>query len=86
MRPNDAHPHERAAHAILKTNGDLHEASRLAQHACKLEPKNARYRVTLANVYLAAGLSLNARRELEAAAQLSPHDDTITSMLGRLAK
>ncbi|MDP9037320.1 MAG: DnaJ domain-containing protein, partial [Myxococcota bacterium] len=48
MRPNDAHPHERAAHAILKTNGDLHEASRLAQHACKLEPKNARYRVTLA--------------------------------------
>ncbi|MDP9149370.1 MAG: DnaJ domain-containing protein [Myxococcota bacterium] len=86
MRPNDANTHERAAHAILKTNGDLHEASRLAQHACKLEPKNARYRVTLANVYLAAGLALNARRELEAAAQLSPHDDTITLMLGRLAK
>jgi curved DNA-binding protein CbpA len=85
-RPNDPDSHERAASAIVKGGGDLHEAARLAAHACTLVPGCARYRVTLANVYLAAGLALNARRELETAAQLAPHDDTITAMMRRLGK
>jgi hypothetical protein len=85
-RPNDAHAHDRAANAIVKAGGDLHEASRLAQHAVTLKPENHHYRVTLANVYLAAGLALNARRELETAAQRAPHDDTIQAMLKRVAK
>jgi curved DNA-binding protein CbpA len=84
-RASDAHAHERAANALAKSDGDLHEASRLAQHACSLEPASARHRVTLASVYLAAGLSLNARRELETAAQLAPHDGTIPEMLKRLS-
>jgi hypothetical protein len=83
-RANDAHAHERAANALVKSDGDLHEASRLAQRACSLEPASAVYRVTLASVYLAAGLTLNARRELETAAQLAPHDGTIPEMLKRL--
>lgn len=85
-RPQDAHAAERAANAIVKASGDLHEASRLAQQACALRPDNHHYRVTLANVYLAAGLTLNARRELETAAQRAPHDDTIQAMLKRVAK
>jgi curved DNA-binding protein CbpA len=85
-RPGDATANERAAHALLKAGGDLHEASRLAKAACALEPKSAAFRVTLANVYLAANLGLNARRELETAAQLAPHDDTIQAMLKRVAK
>jgi tetratricopeptide (TPR) repeat protein len=85
-RPDDATLHERAANALLKASGDLHEASRLAQRACEIEPKRLSARVTLANVYLAAGLTLNARRELETAAQLAPHDDTIQAMLKRVGK
>jgi curved DNA-binding protein CbpA len=85
-RPDDALAHDKAAHAIVKGGGDLHEASRLAQKACSLEPQNAGYRTTLANVYLAAGLTRNARRELETAAQLAPHDDTIQALLKRVGK
>jgi Flp pilus assembly protein TadD len=86
VRPNDATASERAAHALVKAEGDLHEASRLALQACALEPQNAAFRVTLSNVYLAAGLALNARRELETAAQLAPHDGTIQAMLKRVGK
>jgi curved DNA-binding protein CbpA len=85
-RVDDANVHERAANALVKASGDLHEASRLAQRACALDAENAAYRLTLANVYLAAGLSRNARRELETAAQLAPHDDTIQAMLKRVGK
>jgi curved DNA-binding protein CbpA len=85
-RPDDARAHERAADALSKAGTDLHEASRLAQRACTLEPQNPQYRVTLASVYLAAGLALNARRELETAAQLAPHDGTIQAMLKRVGK
>lgn len=83
-RPNDAAAHERAANALLKGEGDLHEAGRFAKRACELTPGSAAYRVTLASVYLAAGLPLGAKRELETAAQLSPQDDTIRSMLKKL--
>jgi hypothetical protein len=83
-RPNDVVAHERAANAIVKAGGDLHEAGRLARRACELGPSIALSRATLATVYLAAGLELNARRELEAAAQLAPQDDTIRTMLEKL--
>jgi curved DNA-binding protein CbpA len=85
-RADDAAAHERAASAIVKAGGDLHEASRLAMRACTLDAENASFRTTLANVYLAAGLTRNARRELETAAQLAPHDDTIQAMLKRVGK
>jgi curved DNA-binding protein CbpA len=83
-RPNDATAHERAAHALLMQKGDSHEAGRLAKRACEIEPANPAFRVTLAKIYLEAGLPLGARRELETAAQLAPQDDTIRSMLKKL--
>jgi hypothetical protein len=83
-RPGDALAHERAAYATVKAGGDLHEAARLAKQACALDGNNAQFRVTLATVYEAAGLGLNARRELESAAQLAPQDDTIRLMLKRV--
>lgn len=86
VRPSDPVPHERAANAMVKADGDLHEAGRLAQQACAIEPQNAQYRITMATVYLAAGLTLNARRELETATQLSPQDGTIQAMLKRIGK
>jgi curved DNA-binding protein CbpA len=84
VNPNDANPHERAAHAILKASADLHDGARLAQRACELDPKNPFYRITLATCYAAAGLTLNARRELDTAAQLAPHDDNIQAMIKRV--
>jgi tetratricopeptide (TPR) repeat protein len=85
VRPNDADAHERAANAIIQTGGNLQEASRLAERACALDASQARFRVTLAQVYIAAGLSSNARRELETAAQLDPQDGNIQAMMKGLA-
>jgi curved DNA-binding protein CbpA len=84
--PDDARPHERAAHAVLKSSGDLHDGARFAQRACELDPKNPFYRITLASCYTAAGLALNARRELDTAAQLAPHDDSIQAMIMRVGQ
>jgi curved DNA-binding protein CbpA len=86
VSPDHANAHERAAYAILKSSGDLHEGVRFAQRACELEPKNPLFRIALANCYSAAGLALNARRELDTAAQLAPHDDTIQSMIRRASE
>jgi hypothetical protein len=85
-KENDARAHERAAHCLVKADGNLHEASKLAQRAVQLSPKSAHAHVVLANVYLAAGLGKNARRELEAALALSPNDAGIATLLKRIGK
>jgi Flp pilus assembly protein TadD len=70
----------------VKADGNLHEASKLAQRAVQLSPKSAHARVVLANVYLAAGLGKNAKRELEAALLLAPNDAGIATLLKRIGK
>ena len=84
VSPNNPIAHERAANAAVKASGDLHAGVRFGQRACELEPKNALFRITLATCYSAAGMTLNARRELDTAAQLAPHDGTIQSMIKRV--
>jgi curved DNA-binding protein CbpA len=84
LRPNDAHAHDHAAAAIVKSGGDMHKAVHLAKRACELEPERPAMRVTLGNAYLAAGLTLNAKREFEVAAKLAPDDGTIKSLLKRV--
>jgi curved DNA-binding protein CbpA len=84
--PADARAHDRTAHALMRAAGDLHVAAQEAQRACALAPGAAEYKITLANVYLSAGLTLNAKRELEAAAQLSPGNDTISKLMKRVHK
>jgi curved DNA-binding protein CbpA len=81
---DDADAHERAASALVQAGGDLSAALRLARHACSLDPKIAHRRVTLANVYIAAGFTEKARQEIETALQLSPSDGTILAMMKRL--
>jgi curved DNA-binding protein CbpA len=80
----DAEAHERAATALAQAGGDLNEAMRLARRACFLDPNNAYRRVALVNVYIAAGLTENARQEIQTALQLSPSDGTILAMMKRL--
>ncbi len=82
--PKDAIAQQRAAHSMLKADGNLHEAAALAQRAISLDPTKPAFRVTLAEIYLAAGLALNAKRELEAALLLSPGDAIIQGLLKRV--
>lgn len=83
-RPDDPGPHTRAAAALLEAKGDLHKAQRLAQRACDLAPEDAVARRTLGRVFIAAGLQLNARRELDKAAALDPADPIVKNLLREL--
>ncbi len=83
LLPNDLDVQDSAAKAIVQGSGDLHEAATFAQRAANASPDSARFRKTLGSVYLAAGLKKNAKRELEAAARISPDDDTIQDLLKR---
>ena len=86
LRPTDAVPADAAARCLLAAKGDLHEAARLAQHAISVAPQTTKYRVTLANVYLAANLVLAAKRELENAARIDPKSTVVSELLKRLPK
>ena len=57
-----------------------------ARKAVALAPNEATPRVTLARVYLAAGMKTSAQNEFERAAQLAPNDDTIKDWLKRLRR
>jgi hypothetical protein len=78
--PQSAEVHEKAARAIVRARGDLHQAVDLGRRAVALEPKRLSARLVLAEVYIAAGLDLAARRELDAARQLGPHDGRIQEL------
>lgn len=84
--PDEPEPHARAAACLLAASTDLRTASTLAQRAVTLEPKHIPHRTLLAEIYLAAGLTLNAKRELEAAARLAPDDANIVALLKRAGK
>jgi len=77
----DENAARRTAEALLKSSGDLHRAQRYAQKAVQLAGNNTQNLVLLARVYLAAGLKLNAQRELEKAAKLDPRDQIVNNLL-----
>jgi tetratricopeptide (TPR) repeat protein len=80
-RPEDTIAARSAAEALLKASGDLHKAQRLAQQAVDAAPSVATNVVVLGRVLLAAGLKLNARRELEKAVKLDPQNEMIKNLL-----
>ncbi len=88
-RPHDADLLFRAARLAWMTDQDLHLAKEWAAEAVELVPDSGPYRRLLGQVYKAAGLDANARRELETAVKLDPEDqearDELRSMGGRLA-
>jgi curved DNA-binding protein CbpA/Flp pilus assembly protein TadD len=83
-RPDDAQAHRAAASALLKAGGDLRGAQKYAQKAAMLAPQDIHTRVLLAQIYLTAGLKLNARRELEAATKLDPANEMVKNLLAEL--
>jgi Flp pilus assembly protein TadD len=83
-RPDEASCHWRCAKAMLESSGDPKRAVRLAQRAVELEPNNAFAVRTLGRAFMAAGLGLNAKRELERAIALDPKDEASKALLKEL--
>ncbi|MBN2193941.1 MAG: DnaJ domain-containing protein [Polyangiaceae bacterium] len=81
-----ARTHERVATCLLKAEGDPKLALEHARAAVTLAPSQASLRVTLAQVYLAAGMRQSALAEFERAQALAPQDDTIKGWLKRLRR
>lgn len=73
-KPADPAIAERAANALRLAGGDLHKAVRLAEMAARMRANDASYRLTLAEVYSAAGLLKRARSELDVALRINPQD------------
>ena len=93
---------ERAAYCTLLAEGDLRLAGDYARKAIALLPaggaasaagalgasvgEEAQARVTLARVYVAAGMKQSGLAEFERAATLAPKDDTIRDWIRRLKR
>jgi curved DNA-binding protein CbpA len=78
--------HERVAYCLLESRGEARAASDHARRAVNLAPDVPGYRVTLARVYLAAGMRQSAVAELERAQSMAPNDDTIRTWLKRIRR
>lgn len=83
-RPEDARAHWRCARALLEASGDTRQAVRLAQRAVDLTPQDIFAIRMLGRAFTVAGMTLNARRELEKALALDPKDETTKGMLKAL--
>lgn len=84
--PRDWNVRLKAALALVKSAGDLHQAADLAKQAVDLQTTRVEPRLVLAHVYLAAGLPRAARRVIEGAEQLSPGDVRIGKLRSRLGR
>jgi curved DNA-binding protein CbpA len=73
-RAFDAELAHKTGRLAWKLGTDLRKAKEYAMAACELAPDQAVYRRTLGQIYKAAGLGANARRELQAALRLDPND------------
>jgi curved DNA-binding protein CbpA len=82
--PDDPQTLARAAELLVLAEGDLHQAVEFARKAVALASKTSRFRLILAQAYLAAGLDLNARRELESALKMDPANDKVKALLKQL--
>jgi len=83
-RPNDAVVLLQAADALLKSKGDLRQAAEFARRAVALTPKRIEARIPLVEILIAAAMPLAAKRELDAAREIAPHDDRIVELSKRL--
>ncbi len=73
-RPFDGDLLFKAAKLCWQVDDDLHQAKEWGMAACELDPENAAYHRVLGQIYKAAGLTANARRELQAAVRLDSQD------------
>jgi len=74
FRPYDPQANHVAAKLAWLVAEDLRKAKEYALRACEADPEKAEYHRTLGQIYQAAGLKANARRELKLAVRLDPKD------------
>jgi predicted Zn-dependent protease len=74
---------DRVASCLFMAKGDLKEAADFGKRAVQGSPDDPNFRLTLAKIYLEAGMKQSAISELERAQQLAPKDDTIRDLLKR---
>jgi hypothetical protein len=77
---------ERAANALRLAGRELRRAAQLGEQAVLAEPRNIEYRVTLAEVYLAAGLLARASGEAERALSIAPGDPRAKAVATAVSK
>jgi len=77
---------ERVAYCLLMAKTELREAADFAKRARDATPDDTGIRVTLARIYLEAGMRESALAEFEAAQRLAPKDDSIRDWLKRLRR
>jgi predicted Zn-dependent protease len=82
--PNDGDVAYKAASALLRSSGDLHQAAKLATSAISLDPKKLAPRLLLVEIYLLANMPRRAKSELEAAREIAPQDDKVKELAKRL--
>jgi len=83
-RPDDVKALVRGAITLVEAKGDLHLARKFAQHAVDLAEGDATAHFALGRVFHAAGLSLNAKRELELVRKLDPSHAMAQTLLKEL--
>jgi curved DNA-binding protein CbpA len=82
--PDNPSVMQKAAQSLLKSGNDMHQAADFAKKAVALAPKRIEARLVLIEVYIAAGLPLAAKRELELAREIAPRDDRMMELSKRL--
>lgn len=87
IKLDDAHAHERAAHALLRCpEPDLHQAAEHAKQAIMLAPQAIGNHLTLVEIYTKAGLTASARRAAEAAEKIDPKNVKLQDLLKKIGK
>jgi curved DNA-binding protein CbpA len=86
IKPTDASVRERTANAILKAEGDLHDAAEHAKQAIAIDPGAVAHHVTLAEIYVKAGLSASARVAAEAGLQVEADNATLKGIVKKFTK
>lgn len=79
-RPDDIEGNMGAARCLLEGKGDLRKARDYAQKAVDLGPHSLNAHLLLVRVFQAAGMRLNAVRELEVAAKLDPGNQLVKTL------
>ncbi len=83
-RPTSARVARRAAAALLEAEDDLRQARNLAQRAVELAPRDVESRVLLGRIFVKAGMTASAKRELQHASKLDPTNDFVKNLLREL--
>ncbi len=77
---------DKVASCLYEGNGDLRKAGDMARKAVALAPKAVEPRLTLAKIYVKAGMKESALAEFERISQMAPGDDTVKDWIKRLKR